>query len=392
MTDTKRSPLSNILPPLIFGAGTFNILYNKDPYALDTKGLVLEALNQGVRAFDTSPYYGPSEELLGNALAAPSFVERYRRDEYFLLTKVGRIAEAEFDYSPEWVRKSVARSLERLKTKYLDVVYCHDVEFVTPEEVVAAVRELRRIRDEEGTINYIGISGYPVNTLCDMAQLIRDETGEPLDIVLSYANFTLQNSLLAKNGIKRLQAADIDVVANASPLGMGLLRSDPPPTGSQGDWHPAPPGLRAAVQQAAAFCGEQGERLEVIATRYSLESWLSAGRAVGSRGDPGIGVPWKRDLNGETGGRHGVSVMGFSSQSELEKAMLVWRSIFDGFENGQEVAQQAGRWKMAHEWSLNRRKAVQMMAEGVQDILGRWFDHAWSSPPPGWKTVKGTET
>src|ERR1700755_1898330 len=94
-------PLSTVLPPLIFGCGTFNIQYNADPHALDTKGLVAKALDHGVRAFDTSPYYGPSEELLGAALAAPYVRENYPRSNYFVITKVGRIRADEFDYSAE---------------------------------------------------------------------------------------------------------------------------------------------------------------------------------------------------------------------------------------------------------------------------------------------------
>ena len=100
-----------------------------------------------------------------------------------------------------------------------------------------------RIRDEEGTIKYVGISGYPVPVLCDLAEMILRETGEPLDVVMSYANFTLQNTRLMSDGIPRLVAAGVDVVPNASPLGMGLLRSQGPPIGAMGNWHPAPDGL-----------------------------------------------------------------------------------------------------------------------------------------------------
>jgi aryl-alcohol dehydrogenase-like predicted oxidoreductase len=38
----------------------------------------------------------------------------------------------DFDYSPATIRRSVRRSLQRLHTQYLDVVYLHDVEFVAP--------------------------------------------------------------------------------------------------------------------------------------------------------------------------------------------------------------------------------------------------------------------
>ncbi|KAK3071346.1 hypothetical protein LTS18_014883, partial [Coniosporium uncinatum] len=376
-----NTPLSSILPPLIFGTATFNTQYNKDPYALDTTGLVQEALSLGIRAFDTSPYYGPAEELLGAALNTDLVRNTLSRSEYFILTKVGRIASTEFDYSAEWVRQSVARSLERLHTSYLDVVYCHDVEFVSGNEVLEAVRELRRLRDEEGSIKYIGISGYPVEVLCSLAERILAETGEPLDVVMSYANFTIQNQTLATKGISRLKAAGVDVVPNASMLGMGLLRKDGVPVGSMGDWHPAPSSLRAAVQKGAAFTSRHGEKLEVIAIRYALEQWLSVGSSVGSLGDPASGVPWVRESNSQVGGRKlGVSVMGVSTRSELEKTMMVWRSILDGLEDGKETARKAGRWTRDHEWSLLRKQTVQILVEGVMEHLDEWQDYAWDSP------------
>ncbi|WPG99318.1 hypothetical protein R9X50_00213100 [Acrodontium crateriforme] len=381
---TKKTPLSSVLPPLIFGTATFNYQFNPDPYELDTKGLVQRALEFGVRAFDTSPYYGPSEEILGAALDTDFVHANVPREEYFLLTKVGRVIADEFDYSREWVHTSVQRSLQRLKTSYLDVVYCHDVEFVSEDEVLEAVRELRRIRDEEGTIKYVGISGYPLPVLCSLAHRVLKETGEPLDAVMSYANHTLQNQLLATTGVKELKAAGVDVVPSASPLGMGLLRREGVPLGSMGDWHPSSNELRAAVQRASDFCDRHGEKLEVVAIRYALESWLELGSSVGSRGDPASGVPWQRESNEQVGGaRLGVSVMGVSRASELDKTMQVWRSILDGLENGEETARRAGRWKRDHEWSLNRKRAVQILADGIQEHLDAYLDYTWPSPPVG---------
>jgi D-arabinose 1-dehydrogenase len=382
-----RPALSSLLPPLVFGTATFNVQYNSDPYALDTIGLVSSALTHGIRAFDTSPYYGPSESLLGAALAHPATRDAFPRESYMLLTKVGRVGAEEFDYSAEWVRTSVARSLERLQTSYLDLVYCHDVEFVSPAEVLEAVRELRRLRDA-GTIRYVGISGYPLDVLGELSELILKETGEPLDAVQSYAHYSLQNQELAgPRGIARLQSAGVDVVTNASILGMGLLRREGVPTGALGDWHPAPSALRTAVRKASDFCDAHGERLEVVAIRWALESWLSAGAACGSCGDPASGLPWVYESNAEVGGtKLGVSVIGVSRAEELGKTMLVWRSILDGREGADERANQAGvsdRWKRAAEWSGNRRDAVQMLAGRVQELLGDGFGFAWDSPAPG---------
>lgn len=386
----RRTPLSSILPPLIFGTATFNHQFNKDPFALDTTGLVTDALTHGIRAFDTSPYYGPAEQLLGDALATPFVRDTFPRESYFIITKVGRIAAAEFDYSASWVRRSIARSLERFHTSYIDMVYCHDVEFVSPAEVLEAVRELRRIRDEEGTIRYIGISGYPIDVLGAMAETVLEETGEPLDAVQSYANFTLQNQTLAgERGIERLTNAGVQIVPNASPLGMGLLRRQGVPIGSMGDFHPASRELRAAVRAASDLCDSHSEKLEVIALRWALETWISAGSSVGSRGDPASGLPWKQESNDDVGGtKLGVSVIGVSNAEELKKTMLVWRSILDGLEGGEETSVQAGRWYRAWEWSRNRRKAVQILAEGVQEVLGEWFGYAWDSPEPGYVNLR----
>jgi D-arabinose 1-dehydrogenase len=391
--DGRRTALSSVLPPLVFGTATFNHQYNNDPFALDTVGLVTSALTHGIRAFDTSPYYGPSEQLLGDALETPALRDDFPRHSYMLLTKVGRIKSAQFDYSRAWVRQSVRRSLERLHTDYLDLVYCHDVEFVSPDDVLEAVRELRRLRDEEGIVRYIGISGYPLDVLGSVAERVLRETGEPLDAVQSYANFTLQNQTLAgPSGIQRLHNAGVDVVPNASILGMGLLRRAGVPIGGLGDFHPAPSALRAAIRRASDFCDDYGERIEVIAIRFALETWISAGALLGSQGDPASGVPWGQESNDDVGGtKLGVSVIGVSRASELEKTMLVWRSILDGLEGGETTAVQAGRWNRAWEWSQNRKRAIQILADGVKEELGDWFDFAWDSPGEGFVNQHKTD-
>jgi aryl-alcohol dehydrogenase-like predicted oxidoreductase len=349
-----QPPLSSVLPPLIFGTATFNYQYNPDPFALPSTSLVHRALSSGISAFDTSPYYGPSESILGAALAAPTPPTHapWPRASYTLITKVGRIASASFDYSPAWVRQSIARSLQRLRTDYLDLVYCHDVEFVTPAEVLAAVRELRRIRDEDGRVRYVGISGYPVGVLCELAEMVRRETGEPLDAVQSYANYTLQSTLLASSGVARFKQAGVDVVPNASILGMGLLRSQGVPAGTMGDWHPSPNGLREACGAAARYCGDRNVKLESVATRWALETWLDEGAEVGT-------------TSGGQGTRVGVSVIGVSNLPELEEAVGVWKSI---------LAERGGGGARAEEASTEE------LAKGIREVLGTWKDFAWDSP------------
>jgi len=395
-TQRPHKSLSDILPPLVFGTATFNYQFNPDPYALSPNDIVKAALQKGIRAFDTSPYYGPAEEILGAALHSPlvtgdGVLSQLRRTDYFILTKCGRIHGDEFDYSPKWIRYSVARSLKRLKTDYLDVVYLHDVEFVSSEDVLRGVRALRAIRDQTGRVRYVGICGYPVDVLCELAEMIRKETGESVDIVQSYANYTVQNQRLVTEGLERLERAGVGVVTNASPLGMGLCRSQGVPVGdSKGSWHPAPDGLRRACLDAARWVErEWAERLETVAVRFAMEGWLTAGAEVGVSGllpDEAI-ARLKGTCDGKQGSadrdgidtarprpRLGVSVMGVSRLSELEETMAVHGNILS-----------------ASSASSNARKeqVEKMVTYLRENILGRaWSDFAWDSPDPGFKNTR----
>lgn len=65
------------------------------------------------------------------------------------MTKCGRYGLSSFDYSPSTIRASVKRSLERLKTDYLDTVYLHDVEFVcTPVAPQPTGNHTSALKDE----------------------------------------------------------------------------------------------------------------------------------------------------------------------------------------------------------------------------------------------------
>ncbi|KAI0377359.1 Aldo/keto reductase [Hypomontagnella monticulosa] len=366
-----RRPLHDAIPPLILGTATFNTQYVPNPFDLPALSIVSRALDLGIRAFDTSPYYGPSELILGDALAHSSITSKYPREDYFLVTKAGRIAGDEFDYSPSWVRYSVLRSCERLHTGYLDLVYMHDVEFVSPPEVLAAVQELRRLRDE-GVVRYVGISGYPVAKLASLAQLIVRETGEPLDAVLSYGHYTIQNTTLGSSTISEgFEKAGVDVVLNASMLGMGLLTTRGADKGPMASWHPSPEGLRKSCQDLVPVAVAAEEKLEVVAIRWALDNWARVGAARGSSHTSASKL-----LDGK---RVGVSVMGISSVAELEETCRVFQSVIEGLEpETSDTAQTECR-----NWSLERCTKIQGVVEQMWNVLGQWKDYSWDSPGPG---------
>ncbi len=359
--DAQRSasrPLSEVLPPLILGTATFNHQYHPDPAQMPYVDIVRRALNHDIAAFDTSPYYGPAEILLGDALR--SIEPAPARDSYFLITKAGRIAGDEFDYSPAWVRYSIFRSLERLGTDYLDLVYMHDVEFMSPAEVVGAVAELRRLRSE-GVIRYVGISGYPVDTLASLAELILRETSEPIDAVLSYGHFCLQNAQLGQPELlDRFASSGVNCILNASMLGMGLLTSQGINSLPMSSWHPAPPELREACHDLAAIAAAEHRHLEEVAIRWSLRNWIYQGSRFGTE--------YKTcGLNGNFPARIGASVMGVSTVDQLEETWQLWQSVTN--EQGQDTTNS-------------------LVENRMWPSLGRWKDYAWRSGGPSFTNTR----
>ena len=414
--DGARRPLHTVLPPLILGTATFNTQYVDDPEAMPYRGIVARAIELGVNAFDTSPYYGPSETLLGNALddlmhpvpteSNPMPVP-LPRSSFSIITKAGRVASQEFDYSPAYIRYSVLRSLQRLHTPYLDLVYTHDVEFVSPQEVVAAVRELRRLRDEEGIIRYVGISGFPVDVLCDLAQMVYAETGEPLDAVMSYGHFTVQNRKLGLpwvegnvegrndegNPLARLRAAGVDVVLNASMLGMGLLTSRGILADAESSadtmgatettsspiakWHPSPPELRLACKELAGIAAAAGERLESVAIRWALEEWAR----VGAVAAVGVSIPVSAS-GSPTSRRVGPTVFGVTSIAELEETVAEWREVLSGFQRQSPDRRPPGA---GEPYSSPRQEKILKLVQGqFWPALKSWVDFSWDSPRKGY--------
>lgn len=112
---------------------------------------------------------------------------------------------------------------------------------------------------------------------------------------------------------------------------------------------------------------------------------MREGGAVGSKGDPASGIPWRREQIKPDAPKLGVSVMGVSNVDELNETMRVWRSILDGLEGGEKTAVESGRGTKDRDWSLSRQRQVQELAVGIRKVLGEYLDFAWASPPPGFR-------
>jgi len=240
------------LPILSFGASSLGQEFRavKLEEAIDA---VKVSLDLGINFIDTSPFYGRgmSEVLLGIAL------RDVPRDSYTLCTKLGRYDLPHFDFSAKRVEESVDVSLHRLGTDHIDIMLCHDIEFVPMQQIVdETIPALRKIQ-QQGKVRYIGVSGYPQKIF----RFILEQTS--LDCVLSYNQYTLQNRRFAEETVPYLKEKGVGAM-NAGPFSARLLTNAPLPA-----WLKEPEDVKQAARDAAKFCEKQGVDIAQLALQFS---------------------------------------------------------------------------------------------------------------------------
>jgi L-galactose dehydrogenase len=240
------------LPVLSFGASSLGQEF-RNVQLDEALQSVRVALDCGLNLIDTSPFYGRgmSEVLLGIALRGVP------RDQYLLCTKLGRYDLGHFDFRAKRVVESVDVSLHRLGTDHLDIILCHDIEFVPLRQIVdETIPALRKIQ-QSGKVRFIGFSGYPqkiFRIICDQIEV---------DCVLSYNQYTLQNTRFADESVPYLKAKGIGIM-NAGPFSARLLTNATLPT-----WLKEPEAVKAAARQAAQYCAKQGVDIAKLALQFS---------------------------------------------------------------------------------------------------------------------------
>jgi len=241
------------LPVLSFGASSLGAEFRN--VTLDEAlSSVRVALECGLNFIDTSPFYGRgmSEVLLGIALKGVP------RESYMLCTKLGRYDLAHFDFSAKRVAESVDVSLHRLGTDHLDIILCHDIEFVPMQQIVDETLPALRKIQQAGKARCIGFSGYPMKIF----KFILEQTH--VDCVLSYNQYTLQNTRFLDEAVPYLKAKGVGVM-NAGPFSARLLTQAPLPA-----WLKEPESVKAAARAAAAHCASKGVDIAQLALQFSI--------------------------------------------------------------------------------------------------------------------------
>ena len=241
------------LPSLSFGASSLGQEFRKITLE-EAMRSVRVALEHGLNLIDTSPFYGRgmSEVLLGVALKGVP------REDYTLCTKLGRYDLNHFDFSFKRVLESVDVSLHRLGTDHLDILLAHDIEFGDLQQIVEETLPAMRKVQQQGKARFIGISGYPMKVFRQVLQKA------DLDCILSYNQYTLQNTRLTDELLPLLKEKGVGVM-NAGPFSARLLTNAPLP-----DWLKEPEEVKAAARRAAALCAQRGSDIAKLALQFSI--------------------------------------------------------------------------------------------------------------------------
>lgn len=283
----ETRPLGNTgidLPALSFGASSLGAEFRSIDLneAFDA---VHTALDLGMNFIDTSPFYGRgmSEVMLGQALKGID------RESYLLGTKLGRYSLEHFDFSAKRVDESLHVSMHRMGTDHLDLILLHDVEFVKLpqiwEETIPALLKAKA----EGKVRAIGFSCYPMACF----NTVLDQVEDDIDCVLSYNQYTLQNTAFADDLVPRLKSKNLGAI-NAGPFSARLLTNAELP-----EWLKEPEEVKAAARAAAKLCEDNGVDIAQLALQFSCENPDIASTVAGSANPKNV-AKWAKWLSEPT--------------------------------------------------------------------------------------------
>lgn len=227
--------------------------------------------DNGINRFDTAPLYGGglSEERLGKLLI------NIDRKDFTLSTKVGRYRPYSepikdpknntsdwYDYSAETTEKSIYKSLERLNTDYLDIVFIHDCDNYIDEAIKYCLPVLNKLKNQ-GIIKRIGCGSNVVAT----HENFLDKT--EIDILMVAGRFTLldqsANNLLFAKAIEKSVEVEL-----ASPFNSGVLASGTKNKQARFDYLPATEEVFEKVKKIEEICSSYNVNIKCAALNYSL--------------------------------------------------------------------------------------------------------------------------
>jgi D-threo-aldose 1-dehydrogenase len=248
--------------PETFGYGV------EEERALRTLEAVFES---PINFLDTAASYGDgeSERRIGEVMKRRGGLP----EGVVLATKADRDLQTG-EFSGEQMRRSVERSLRLLGLDRLQLVYLHDPEHESFEDLMApggAVEVLRDLRDE-GVIEHLGVAGGPIDMEIRYVQ-----TGL-FEAVITHNRYTL----LDRSAEPLLDVAAGMGVAllNAAPYGSGILAKGPD-VYARYAYQEAPAGLVERATAMQEVCRQFDVPLAAAALQFSMRDPRVASTIVG---------------------------------------------------------------------------------------------------------------
>jgi len=215
------------------------------------------AFDLGINFYDTADVYGHghSEELIGRAFAS-------KRPNVVIATKAGvdfyTGEPAKHNFAPDYIRTALERSLERLRTDYVDILQLHNPpqKLAKDASVWEALADLKR----EGKVRFFGVSARTVNDA--LAYLKAAHAGEEhsrrFGDTLQVAFNLLEQEAAAKGVFVEAHRQDRGIIARV-PLASGMLTGKYtgdhyfPPTDFRSMWSPGRVGETARRVESLRF-------------------------------------------------------------------------------------------------------------------------------------------
>src|SRR5712672_140148 len=255
----------------------------------EATALIDAAYEDGVRYFDTSPFYGygRSELRMGAALREKP------RDEYVLSTKVGRVLHAMrpgerppadfrenglpdfapvFDYTYDGVMRSLEHSHLRLGLARIDIALIHDVDFWTTKDREVLNQRFKtvmdsgfRALDELRKAGIIGAIGVGINEADTSLRFI--QAGD-FDCMLLAGRYTLLEQGGLAEFLPECLKRGVSVILGG-PYNSSILTGGVKP-GATHDYVAAPAHLIEKARKIEAVCQRHGVELGAAAVQFPL--------------------------------------------------------------------------------------------------------------------------
>jgi aryl-alcohol dehydrogenase-like predicted oxidoreductase len=196
---------------VVLGTGVFGTRwgYGSDP--AESRRIIDAYADAGGNFIDTANVYeaGESEQIIGEAVQG-------RRDDFVVATKYTGPGGAKNGIlttgnSRKAMIVSVEDSLQRLKTDYIDLLWVHFADGVTPaEEIVRGFDDLVRA----GKVLYAGLSDYPAWRVARAVTIAELRGAAPI------AGLQFEHSLVERT-------SEYDIIPAGRALGLGMVAWSP---------------------------------------------------------------------------------------------------------------------------------------------------------------------